>query len=273
MQVMIAKPQMIQFLNETISKYETRPSGKYVEQEFAHPKFNIKIYTTGTMTVQGSKEYDIYTKLMEHTGEVESSGSDEVGVGDFFGPTVYCSVKLTGKSIEYIKNNFLVIKDSKKMTDDEIFELYQNHIKGNIDYHVEIVFDKDLPDGLNSIEQKSYYHSKLLSNFSDLRYAVVDLYTTENNFHKVTAKLGLSWPNNLVLETKADGKYYSVALASIIARYYFVCEMDKLDEKYNYHFSYGANVAKEAQIVADLIGKDEMAQFCKTTFKTYKELK
>lgn len=272
MQVMIAKPQMVEFLNSTISKYETRPSGKYVQTEYAHPAFNIKIYTTGTMTIQGSKEYDIYSKLMEYTNEEDTLGSDEVGVGDFFGPTVYCCVKLTAKSINYIASNFLVIKDSKKMTDDEIFELYEKHIKDNIDYQVVSVFDKEIPTGLNSIDQKSYYHNALINKYEQQRYAVIDLYTTVNNFWKVSNKLKLLWPENIVLETKADGKYYSVALASIIARYHFVCEMDKLDSKYNYNFPYGANVAKEAQVVADLIGKDEMANFCKTSFKTYDNL-
>ncbi len=273
MQVMIAKPQMVEFLNSTISKYETRPSGKYVKTEYAHPTFTIKIYTTGTMTIQGSKEYDIYKKLMEYTNEENSLGSDEVGVGDFFGPTVYCCVNLTPESINYIRNNYLVIKDSKKMTDDEIFALYENHIKDNISYECISVFDKEIPNHLNSIDQKSYYHNMLITRFEEQRYSVIDLYTTENNFWKVSNKLNLSWPQNIVLETKADGKYYSVALASIIARYHFVCEMDKLDAKYNYHFSYGANVAKEAQIVADLIGKEEMANFCKTSFKTYDALR
>ncbi|WOO86392.1 hypothetical protein RZE82_04605 [Mollicutes bacterium LVI A0039] len=272
MQVMIAKPQMLEFLNTTISKYETRPSGKYVIQEFAHPKFNIKVYNTGTMTVSGSKEFDIFTKLLKYTNEEYSSGSDEVGVGDFFGPTVYCCVKLTPESLAYIAANNLVIKDSKKMTDDEIFELFEKHLKDNIEYHVAVAFDRDIPRELNSIEQKSYYHNQLTSKFTDLRYAVIDLYTTENNFHKVTTKLNLTWPKPLVLETKADSKYYSVALASIIARYHFVVEMDKLDLKYNYHFPYGANVAKEAQVVADLLGKEEMAKFCKTTFKTFDAL-
>lgn len=272
MQVMISKPQMIEFLSSTISKYETAPSGKYIQTEYSHPKFNIKIYTTGTMTISGSKEYDIYTKLIGLTNEENTLGCDEVGVGDFFGPTVYCCVNLTPESLQYIAENFLVIKDSKKMTDDEIFKLYENHIKNNIDYQVVSVFDREIPKGLNSIEQKSYYHNQLINRYVQQRYEVIDLYTTENNFWKVSNKLKLSWPENIILETKADSKYYSVALASIIARYHFVCEMDKLDSKYNYDFPYGANVAKEAQVVADLLGKEEMAQFVKTSFKTYDNL-
>lgn len=272
MQVMITKEKMVEFLDSTISKYETRPSGKYIAREFSHPKFNIKIYTTGTMTIDGSKQYDIYQKLMNYTGEDNSVGSDEVGVGDFFGPTVYCTVYITGASISYIANNYLTIKDSKKLTDDEIIDLYEKHLRDNIDYKCLSVFDSQIPEHLNSIEQKSYYHYSLLQNYKNFKYAVVDLYTTENNFWKVSKKLKQNWPQNTILETKADGKYYTVALASIIARYYFIKEMDKLDEKYNYNFPYGANVAKEAQKVADLLGKDEMAKFVKTSFKTYKEL-
>ncbi len=272
MQVMIAKPKMVEFLNSTISQYEQRPSGKYIAQEFMHPKFNIKIYTSGTMTISGSKEYDIYRKLMMYTDEENTVGSDEVGVGDFFGPTVYVSVLLTAANIDYIANNYLVIKDSKKMKDDEITNLYLKHIKSNIDYQVAIVFDSQIPQGLNSIEQKSYYHNQIINEFTNQRYSVIDLYTTENNFNKVSQKLSLTWPQPLRLETKADSKYITVALASIIARYHFITEMDKLDAKYNYDFPYGANVAKEAQLVANKIGKEEMSKFVKTSFKTYDEL-
>lgn len=272
MQVMIARPKMVEFLNSTIIQYETRPSGKYVAKEYAHPKFNIKIYTTGTMTVQGSKEFDIFKKLMGYTEEEDSLGSDEVGVGDFFGPTVYATVKLTEENLEYIANNYLVIKDSKKMSDDEMFKLFEEHIEGNIEYQVAIAYDKDIPNHLNSIEQKSYYHNKLVNKFDEPRFSVVDLYTTENNFHKVSRKLNLTWPSNLILETKADGKYYSVALASIVARVHFVREMDKLSMKYGIDFPYGANVAKEAQRVAGILGRDEMASFCKTSFKTFDNL-
>lgn len=272
MQTLITKPLMEKYLDEKIISYETRPSGQYIRREFNNTRSNIKIYTTGTMTITGPGELKIFTTLMNLTNEENTLGCDEVGVGDFFGPTVYCCVNLTSSALKYIGENHLKIKDSKKLTDEEIVSLYNNHLKNNIDYQIAVVFDCNIPDSLNSIEQKSYYHNQLVNYYSNCNYTVVDLYTTENNFHKVTEKLRLKWPDDLILETKADGKYYSVAIASIIARRYFVTEMDKLATKYNYSFPYGANVANEALIVKELLGKDEMANFCKTSFKTFKEL-
>lgn len=273
MEILIAKPKMELYLKDNISKYEITPKTKYIKTEYLHPKFNIKIYNTGTMTVNGIKKEDIYEKMLEYTCEEETLGSDEVGVGDFFGPTVYACVSLDKKAINYISDNHLVIKDSKKMTDDEIIELYEKHLKDNFDYQVKIVYDCELEPGQNSIEQKSFYHNKLINRYDSKKEAVIDLYTTENNFWKVSEKLQLKWNQELVLETKADGKYYTVALASIIARYHFIQEMKKLNKKYKINFPYGANVLNKAQEVANLIGKEEMAKFCKTTFKTFKEIK
>lgn len=272
MQVLMIKPRMEQFLNQKIISYETRPSGKYIRREFVNSRSTIKIYETGTMTIEGPGEQKIFQTLMQLTSEEDTIGADEVGVGDFFGPTVYCCVRLTKESLTYIGSNNLVIKDSKKLTDTEIINLYENHFKGVVDYQYKVVFDKDIPPHLNSIDQKSYYHNQLIAKFPPNLPTVIDLYTTIGNFHKISDKLKLSWPDNLILETKADGKFYSVAIASIIARAHFIIEMDKLDIKYNYDFPYGANVASEAVVVKELLGKEEMANFCKTSFKTFKEL-
>ncbi len=273
MQVMIAKPQMQAFLSENIAKHEIKPTNEYIKKEYKHNLFNIKVYNSGIMTICGEKKNDIYKTLITMTNEENTIGSDEVGVGDFFGPTIYCTTQITKDNIDYISNRKITIKDSKKLKDTEIIELYEDHIKNKINYEYLCVFDCDIPKGLNSIEQKSYYHNKLINKFTKQRYQVLDLYTTENNFWKVSKKLDLSWPKDLIIETKADSKYYTVALASIIARYHFIKEMNKLNEKYNYNFPYGANVTTQAQEVANLLGKDEMAKFVKTSFKTFNNLK
>ncbi len=92
-------------------------------------------------------------------------------------------------------------------------------------------------------------------------------------FAKYSNTLNLTWPDNLLLETKADGKFISVALASIFARAIFIKEMEILENKYDFTFPYGANnVVNPGKEFVKLYSKDELATFCKTSFKTFDEI-
>lgn len=268
----ICKPGMRKFLKESLSAYEIRPLAQYVETEYAHRLFNIKIYSTGTITISGSKERDIYKKLFEYTDEEFYIGCDEVGVGDFFGPTVYCSVLLTPTSLEKLSHLNLSIRDSKKMKDDEIFEVY-NALKDIVDYQKIVVYDFQIPKELNSIQQKMVYHYQ---NFQKIYVpnstTVIDLFTTEKNFFKETANLNLKWEDPLIIVNKADSIYLSVALASIFSRYFFVTEMNKLNARYDFKFPYGANIKNDAIKFIEKHSKAELGKFCKTSFKTFNEL-
>ncbi|MFV0289097.1 MAG: ribonuclease HIII [Mycoplasmatales bacterium] len=274
MRTFIGKKEINEFLNNNLQQYQIAASTKYIAQEYQHPLFKIKVYKTGTITIDGKKEQDIYNKFIDLLQEDNYLGLDEVGVGDFFGPTVYAIVKLTPHNKKSLKDLKINIKDSKKLKDQEIIEIYQK-IKTLIDYQVEIIWDKDIPNNYNSIEQKAYYHYRNYQKitFEQEAKIVIDLFTTLNNFRKVSTKLNINYPNKLILENQADSKYFVVALASIIARYYFIQEMNKLNKKYNFEFSYGANVKKQAQEFVNLYSKKELATFCKITFKTFNELK
>lgn len=271
--IFIAKDEIKSFLYNELAPYQIAPSSEYIQTEYKHRLFNIKVYKSQTITVSGSKEKEIYNKFIEVLDEDNYIGMDEVGVGDFFGPTVYVAVRLTRDDIDKFRNLYVNIKDSKKLKDEEIVHIY-NKIKSFIKYEKQIVFDKDIDSSYNSIMQKMYYHYQnylALKDKSD-RKVIIDLFTTENNFHKVAKNMEVEYSNNLKLETKADSKYVSVALASIIARYHFISEMDKLNEKYCFEFPYGANVKLEAIEFIKMYSKAEMAKFCKTTFKTFDEV-
>ncbi len=273
MLVFIGKEEILNFLDSGIKKYEVNPSSSYIAKEYKHALFYIKIYKTGSIVIEGKKEKDLYNKFIEILNENNFIGMDEVGVGDFFGPTVYTAVKMTIATKEKFKDLCLSIKDSKKIKDEEIIKIY-NTIKNIVEYEVTIVWDKDIPNNFNSIEQKMYYHYK---NYEKIRFEeeekiVIDLFTTVNNFNKVSQRLKTNYPNKLILENQADSKFFCVALASIISRYYFIKEMEKLNQKYNFTFPYGANVKNKAKEFVKLYSKEELSKFCKTTFKTFDEL-
>ncbi len=267
----INKKEIDLFLSKELSKFRTNPSNSTIKDIYVSDRFNIAVYNSNTILISGELQNRIYTKLLSIVEENKFLGCDEVGVGDFFGPTVYCSVFLDKNSLNVLSNSFINIKDSKKFKDDEIIEVY-NKLKSIVDYEVEIVFDKDI-DNLNSIEQKMFYHNKNTNKFNDVNTCIIDLFTTENSFYKYSKKYNLKWNDNLILETKADSKFYSVAIASIIARGIFLEEMDKLNKKYNMIFPLGCtNVKKIGSEFIKKYSKEELATFAKTSFKTFDEI-
>ncbi len=269
----ICTPEMKLYLEQNIAKYQIQPTGKYIIQEYKHPKFNIKIYTTNTILIAGEKKQAIYQKLFEHITEDKKIGYDEVGVGDFFGPTVYCAVKLEKDSIKELGKLCLPIKDSKKLTDQEMANIYRQ-VRKIINYSIQVVYDRDIDSKLSSVDQKLYYHHQNYQKLDQADYiSIIDLFTTEKNFYSKSQKLNIKWKDSLVIETKADDRYICVALASIIARHYFLGEMAMLRVKYNFNLPLGANVKLKAQEFVDQNSKEVLSQFAKTSFKTFNEIK
>lgn len=275
---------IIKWLNENLfqknlAKYQNLTNNnnncKMIMEE--QNKFSIKVYKTNLITIEGTKDYPvrIYNKLIDVCNELNYIGSDEVGVGDFFGPTVYVSVLWNEKTKDFLKKNQIIIKDSKKFKDKDIIEIYQK-LKNNIDYSFSIMYDKDNVNKLNSVAQKVYNHNinyYKLKEQQEFNNLVIDLFTTVNSFTKYSEELNLKWPQNIILENKADSKYLSVGLASMIARGIFLEEMNTLEAKYNFKFPLGANNVKKAG--AEFIqkySKEELSKFAKTSFKTFNEI-
>ncbi len=270
----IATKQAQNWLETNLAQYKYYPTLSYAtcgyKGRYPDGDFDIIVYNTNLCTIKGSFANRIYRQLILNSGEYDYTGCDEVGVGDFFGPVVFASIKLNRESLIYLSETPVNIKDSKKLSDDEILEIYSK-LKDNISHNFQVVYDQYVDDNLNSISMKSYYHNQNL--ITTKTNAIIDLYTTENSFNKYTKQLNLTWPTPLILETKADSKFVSVALASIFARAKFIQEMDNLESKYDYNFPYGANnVLPTAREFVKDYSKEELATFCKTSFKTFDEI-
>ncbi len=205
-----------------------------------------------------------------HCQEEDMCGYDEVGIGDFFGPTVYVSVNLTKQNIKALARSGVNLKDSKKCSNQEILNICQK-LKNQVDYHYQIVYDNIIPITLNSVSSKVYYHFK---NYQpQAKYHVIDLFTTTNSFYKYSKELNINWSNNIILETKADSKYLCVALASILARGIFLTEIYNLQKQYPLvTLKLGANVLDVGKKFCEVYGIDELSKIVKTSFKTYKTL-
>lgn len=276
MLTLTATKPILTWLEQNLAQYQVPSTNKTITHSYQTEtkkgeKFKIDVYTTNTLTITGNISERIYSSLIKASNEINVVGCDEVGVGDFLGPTVYASVKLDQAALNYLSTQHLPIRDSKKLTDPQIIEMY-NKLVNKIEFHHQVVFDYEI-DNLNSIAQKVYYHFENVFDYEE-EQIIIDLFTTEKSFYKYSHDLDIKWTDNIVLETKADGKYLSVALASIIARAIFLQEMSKLEEKYNFELPFGAGnkVKLAAQEFVNKYGKDELATFAKTSFKTFNEL-
>lgn len=278
MYTIIGNKHIRKWLDEHLSEFSRTTDNQYIYKMYSEKRFEIIIYNTNTITINGKIKNRIYEKLIEVCGENEVVGMDEVGVGDFFGPTVYCSVYLDEPSLNYIKTNHILIKDSKKFKNEELIIVY-NKLKGNINYEYEEVYDYEIIDKkLNSIQQKMYFHNKNFLKYKNkeinIEELIIDLYTTEKNFQKRTKEMELDWGKNLILEIKADSKYISVALASIIARGIYLENIKNIEEKYNISIPLGTNekVKNVAKEIINLYSTEDLYKICKVSFKTFNEV-
>ncbi len=273
---LIANHSIRDWISINLEKYKVNSKTPYVENEYIGKGFRITLYENNTLLIDGEIKDRIYDKFIDVSDEQDFFGYDEVGVGDFFGPVVYCNVAFTSKTIDILKTHKISIKDSKKYKDIDILNIYEK-IRDKIDYVYEKIYDNEVKN-LNSIEQKVYYHNmnyeESIDIHTEISKDIIDLFTTIKSFEDTSKRLELSWSNNIVLETKADSKYNCVGLASMMARAIYLEEMDELNKKYDMQFPLGTNekVVAVAKDFVDKYSKEELAMICKTSFKTFDEI-
>lgn len=191
---------------------------------------------------------------------INSIGSDEVGTGDYFGPIVVTATYVSKENIDFLLE--LGVKDSKKMSDIEIKKVVPQIIK-KIPYHTFVLSNKQYNElynsDMNMNKMKAILHNKVLSNFSDKSkylydYIVVDQFENPRSYynHLSDAKFKVY---NITFLTKAEDQCLSVACASLISRYIFLEEMDKISK------DVGLVIPKGASDLVDSVGKDIVKKF------------
>ena len=205
-------------------------------------------------------------------------GSDEVGFGDFFGPIVVVATFVNKETMNLIYEHG--INDSKKISDSKILE-FVPQIISKVHYSLLIVdniklnelFDK----GYNLNQIKSILHNRALNNiyakFNNVKNVFIDQFTTPTSYYKYNAFEEDNIPS-ITFKTHAESLYPSVALASCIARYYFLIKNKETSEKYGMEIPFGASkkVDEFAKQFIDKFGEIEFKNNVKTKFKNYQNL-
>ncbi len=178
--------------------------------------------------------------------EISSIGSDEVGTGDYYGPIVVTASFVKKENIPFLTE--LGVRDSKKISDEQILKIVPKIIK-RIPYKTIMLSNKEYNENygsnMNMNKIKAVLHNKVLSEMAkgndyDYDYVVIDQFESEKSYYNHLEEC----PNPLkgiTFITKAEDKCMSVAVSSLISRYIFIKEIDKLGEKYGIFLPKGAN--------------------------------
>ena len=242
----------------------------WTEQERVINKRNIDEEIKQKDNKENDKTYYYYDAI----------GSDEVGTGDFFGPVIVSATLVNKASRKLLED--LKIMDSKKMTDDKIRRCAPILMK-KIPYVTFTLSNQKYNElcrkGFNLNKIKAILHNKVLYELSnkDIAYhkIIVDQFTTPRSYFTYLKQEGIDEKvTKITFLTKGESKHLSVAAASVISRYIFLEEMDKLSKKYNLNIPKGANeqvdnIAK--QIVAKY-GKGELEKIAKMNFKNIEKI-
>lgn len=205
-------------------------------------------------------------------------GSDEVGTGDYFGPIVVTASYVTKENIPFLES--LGIKDSKKLTDEQIIKITPQIIK-KIPYYTMTLSNKEYNQRhskYNMNAMKAILHNKVLiemtKQYKQYDYIVVDQFAEKYVYYNYLKQI----PNvqrNITFITKAEDQCLSVACSAIISRYIFIKEFDKLSKKYNHTLPKGAGPIVD-EVGAKLVkeyGIDVLNEIAKTNFKNTKKIK
>lgn len=206
-------------------------------------------------------------------------GTDEVGVGDFFGPLVVAATYVTPENLNLIEK--LGIKDSKKLTDTKILKIGPIVEKYFL-HEVCLCSPKKLVDlknnGWNMHKIMANLHntaqnnllSKIKVNPSTKIY--IDEFSNENLYFKylVTNKPNLP----IHFETKGESLYPSVACSSVLARYHFLKIWEKMNEYFKTEIPKGAGeeVDKTVQKLLRKYSLKDLKPYMKTFFRNYKNI-
>lgn len=209
---------------------------------------------------------------------VSTIGSDEVGTGDYFGPLVVTASYVDKTKISRLYE--LGVRDSKKINDAKIREIGPILIK---EYpHVTYILNNSTYNkwGITNMNQvKAILHNRVLTELNKkakfpYKYIVVDQFCFPAMYFKHIAK-AQEVERNITFTTHAEDKCFSVAVSSIISRYIFLNEMDKMSVSLGISIPLGAGEAvdKVAASVVKKFGQDKLREVTKLNFKNTEKLK
>lgn len=228
----------------------------------------------GTVLDNTKEKQEEQKKKDEKYRNCSSVGSDEVGTGDYFGPIVVTATYVRKEDVERLEK--LGVGDSKKITDEKIKKITPELIK-IVKYRSMILTNKEYNEkytkDINMNKIKAILHNKVLYQLMVeekpvVDYIVVDEFARENRYYEYLNGI----PNiqkDITFMTKAEDKNLAVASASIISRYIFLKEFDKLSDLLHIPLPKGAgrDVDEIGEEIVEKYGEEKLKEIAKVNFK------
>lgn len=224
--------------------------------------------------IESKKPYN--TKGWKDIGK--QIGSDEVGVGDFFLGFYVCAAYLDSDDISFIDS--LHVLDSKKMTDSKMEEIGPLLIK-KIKHIVIIVStnrlaqltDKKWSTHMILAKAHNLAHAELIKKFEIANNVpiYVDQFEIEKIYRHYVGSDIVTSP--IVFHTKGESFYPSVATASVIARYSFLKDWEKMEADFGTKIPKGAGSNVDLTYIQLLkkYGHNKVDSYVKQFFRNYKD--
>ena len=280
--------------NKMIEYYKDKKRDKvipYVVFQAQDEDTVITMYESGKVMFQGtSADVDaaMWGVALENTKEKQEEkkkvntmyynasavGSDEVGTGDYFGPIVVTACFVDKKDLEKLEK--LGVGDSKKIDDSKILKIapeiakivkYKSVILTNKEYNEK--YTKDI--NMNKI--KAILHNRVLYSLINeekpkYEYIIVDEFARENRYYEYLNGQPVV-QRGITFLTKAEDISPAVGCASIISRYIFLKEFDKLSDSIHIPLPKGAgkDVDTVGEEVVEKYGEEKLKEIAKVNFK------
>ena len=205
-------------------------------------------------------------------------GSDEVGVGDFLLPMIVCAAFVRSKDLKILKE--YGVTDSKKISDKDILEIGEALGKKFFISKLTLPnekYNEMLLKGENLNSLKAKMHNRALLNlfkkFPETKNIFVDQFVKPETYFKYLNDANEPQIRNITFRTKGESFYPCVALASVMARYSFLKEKEKIENKYGMKFPFGASsqVDAFAKKFISKYGIEEFNKIVKKNFANYDE--
>ncbi|TQR19861.1 ribonuclease HIII [Psychrobacillus vulpis] len=291
-EVLLLQPTEIEKVKDHYSKFRVERSAPGVVFAAKLVDTAVTIYKSGKVMFQGNgatREASLWRSSDNSVQKIVSSntkgdtlppnfaslsviGSDETGTGDYFGPITVAACFVRADQIKLLTE--LGVKDSKMLTDD-IMRKMAPDLMAILTHSVLVLKNEKY----NDIQSRGWSQGKIkaLMHNQALRHVLKKLIPQKPDYILIDqfAERGIYYNHikaekeiireNVLFSTKAEQLHVSVAAASIIARYAFLKEMDRLSEIANTTIPKGAS-SKVDEIAAKIYLKHG-AEFLKSITK------
>ena len=273
-------------LFKTFSEFQTTPP-QYAKWQLKPENCVITCYTSGKTVFQG-KDANVYAAaFMEVRDEISTptttshypqAGSDEVGTGDYFGPVCVCASYVTKDDIDFLVK--LGVRDSKQMSDADMLKIGPLLME-RIPHSLLIVPPQKYnqvheSNNLNAIKAKLHNQAyiNLAKKIELPSFKIIDQFTPETSYYRYL-KNEPQVIRGIHFETKAEDKYLSVAVGSIISRYGFLKTWEEMEQKYNMALPKGSGdkVDIVAQAFVERYGLERLGEIAKLHFKNTEKIR